>query len=50
MLVAGALDAVIDVAQNAHGLRVQRRYGRSIVNGFRGWWRRGGVLVPTTSR
>ena len=27
LLVAGALDAVIDVAQNAHGLRVQRLYG-----------------------
>src|SRR4029079_8311577 len=26
LLLAGALDAVVDVAQNAHGLRVQRGY------------------------
>ena len=32
MLVVGAVDAVVDVAQNAHGFRVQRGYGRSIVN------------------
>ena len=42
-LVAGALDAVIDVAQNAHGLRVQRLYGRSILNGFHGVWSIGAV-------
>ncbi|MFC7529631.1 MFS transporter [Actinoplanes sp. GCM10030250] len=44
MFTAGALDAVIDVAQNAHGLRVQRRYGRSIVNSFHGLWSIGAVL------
>src|SRR5699024_9246897 len=27
LLLAGAADAITDVAQNAHGLRVQRRYG-----------------------
>jgi MFS family permease len=43
LLVAGALDAVIDVAQNAHALRVQRRYGRSILNGFHGLWSIGAV-------
>ncbi|HZB20566.1 MAG TPA: MFS transporter [Blastococcus sp.] len=43
LFVAGALDAVIDVAQNAHGLRVQRRYGRSILNGFHGLWSIGAV-------
>ncbi|GLZ38864.1 MFS transporter [Actinokineospora sp. NBRC 105648] len=43
MLVAGALDSVIDVAQNTHGLRVQRRYGRSIVNSFHGVWSIGAV-------
>lgn len=42
--VAGALDAVIDVAQNAHGFRVQRLYGRSIVNAFHGLWSVGAVL------
>jgi MFS family permease len=43
LLVAGALDAVVDVAQNAHGLRVQRRYDRSILNAFHGVWSIGAV-------
>jgi MFS family permease len=43
LLVAGGLDAVIDVAQNAHGLRVQRLYRRSILNGFHGVWSIGAV-------
>ena len=34
LFVAGASDAITDVAQNAHGLRLQRRYGRSIINSF----------------
>jgi MFS family permease len=44
MLVVGAVDAVVDVAQNAHGFRVQRAYGRSIVNAFHGVWSVGSVL------
>jgi MFS family permease len=43
LFVAGGLDAIVDVAQNAHGLRVQRRYGRSIVNSFHGTWSIGAV-------
>ena len=43
LFAAGALDAVVDVAQNAHGLRVQRLYGRSIVNSFHGVWSIGAV-------
>ncbi|MGY1602246.1 MFS transporter [Geodermatophilus sp. SYSU D00815] len=43
LLVVGALDAVVDVAQNAHGLRVQRLYGRSILNAFHGIWSIGAV-------
>jgi MFS family permease len=43
LLLAGALDAVVDVAQNAHGLRVQRGYGRSILNAFHGVWSIGAV-------
>jgi MFS family permease len=43
LLVVGALDAVIDVAQNAHGLRVQRLYRRSILNAFHGIWSIGAV-------
>ncbi|NIZ91228.1 MFS transporter [Kineococcus rubinsiae] len=43
LLVSGALDAIVDVAQNAHGLRVQRRFGRSILNAFHGVWSLGSV-------
>jgi MFS family permease len=43
LMVAGALDSVVDVAQNAHGLRVQRHYGRSILNAFHGLWSIGAV-------
>ncbi|MGY1692068.1 MFS transporter [Geodermatophilus sp. SYSU D01105] len=43
LLVVGALDAIIDVAQNAHGLRVQRLYQRSILNAFHGIWSVGAV-------
>lgn len=42
-LLAGALDAIADVAQNAHGLRVQRLYGRSILNSFHAAWSAGAV-------
>ncbi|MGP5034174.1 MFS transporter [Brachybacterium alimentarium] len=44
LLVAGACDAITDVAQNAHGLRVQRGYGRSIINSFHAVWSIGAVL------
>ena len=43
LFVAGALDAIVDVAQNSHGLRVQRRYGRSILNSFHAIWSVGAV-------
>lgn len=44
LLLAGASDAVTDVAQNSHGLRVQRRFGRSIINSFHALWSVGAVL------
>jgi MFS family permease len=44
VFVYGAFDAVADVAQNAHGLRVQHAYGRSLINGFHAWWSIGGVV------
>jgi MFS family permease len=44
LFVGGAMDAVTDVAQNAHGLEVQRRYGRSIINSFHATWSIGAVL------
>ncbi|MEU0499197.1 MFS transporter [Mycobacterium sp. NPDC006124] len=40
----GACDAVTDVAQNTHGLRVQRAYGRSIINSLHAVWSVGAVL------
>jgi hypothetical protein len=43
-LVAGALDVAADVAQNAQGMRVQRIYGRSILNALHGVWSIGAVL------
>lgn len=44
LLCGGAFDAITDVAQNAHGLRVQRRYGRSIINSFHAIWSIGAVV------
>jgi MFS family permease len=44
LFVAGGADAVTDVAQNAQGLRVQRRYGRSIINSFHAVWSAGAIL------
>lgn len=44
LFFAGSADAITDVAQNAHGLRVQRRYGRSIINSFHAIWSIGAVL------
>ncbi|WP_265522333.1 MFS transporter [Oerskovia flava] len=49
LFAAGAMDAFTDVAQNAHGLRVQRRYGRSIINGFHALWSIGAVLGGATA-
>lgn len=43
-LIGGAMDAITDVAQNSHGLLVQRRYGRSILNSFHALWSVGAVL------
>lgn len=44
LFLAGFCDSVGDVANNMHGLRVQRRYGRSIINGFHGIWSVGAVI------
>ncbi|MDO5035208.1 MAG: MFS transporter [Actinomycetaceae bacterium] len=41
--LGGGADAVVDVGQNAHGLRVQRLYGRSIINGFHAFWSLGAM-------
>ena len=47
LLVVGGTDAIVDVAQNAHGLRVQRRWGASIVTSFHAAWSLGTVLGAT---
>lgn len=44
LFAGGACDAVTDVAQNTHGLRVQRVYGRSIINSLHAIWSLGAVI------
>jgi MFS family permease len=44
LITMAAMDALADIAMNAHGLRVQRGYGRSILNGLHGWWSVGAVI------
>lgn len=43
LFLLAAFDAVTDISMNAHGLRVQRGYGRSILNSFHAWWSIGAV-------
>lgn len=38
LLVAGALDALVDAAQNVHGVAVERWRGRSMINSFHALW------------
>ena len=42
-LVLGAFDATMDATMNAHGLGVERQYGRSILQGFHGTWSAGSM-------
>ncbi len=44
LFIAGASDAFTDVGQNAHALRLQRNYGRSIINSSHAVWSAGAVL------
>lgn len=44
LFLAGAADSLTDVAQNAHALRVQRVYGRSIINSLHAIWSVGAML------
>lgn len=44
LFLAGALDAVVDTAQNAQGLRVQRLAGISMINSMHALWSVGAVL------
>jgi MFS family permease len=42
--VVGLLLGVVDATMNMQGVAVQRRYGRSLLNSFHGWWSVGGIL------
>lgn len=44
LFLVGAMDGFVDVAQNSHGLRVQRLYKRSINNAFHAMWSIGAVV------
>lgn len=44
LALAGMMDAVVDVSQNASGLAVQEHYGRSIINSFHAMWSLGAVI------
>ncbi|MGE0215744.1 MFS transporter [Mycolicibacterium sp.] len=44
LLGAGACDAITDVAQNVNGLRLQRDYGRSIINSLHAVWAVGAII------
>ena len=48
LFIGGASDATMDAAMNAHGVLVQRGYGRSILHGFHGWWSLGSLLGGAT--
>ncbi|PSK98169.1 fucose permease [Murinocardiopsis flavida] len=48
MFVLGTMDTWMDSAMNAHGLRVQRRYGRTIINTFHAVWSIGAVAGGLT--
>jgi MFS family permease len=42
-LLFGAVNGVMDVAVNAHGVTVERRYGRPVMSSFHGMWSLGGL-------
>lgn len=44
LVVAGCLDSLADTAENAHALRVERGYGRSVLVSMHGLWSVGAVL------
>ena len=43
LFLAGACDAITDVAQNVNGLRLQRSYRRSIINSLHAVWAVGAI-------
>ena len=49
MLVLGMFDATMDASMNAHGIGLQRQYGRSILQGFHGMWSVGSLAAAAVS-
>jgi MFS family permease len=45
LLICGSTSGLADVAMNAQGVDVERRYGRSIMSGLHGLWSAGGVAA-----
>ncbi len=43
LAVFGALNGAMDVAMNAHGVAVERRYGRPVMSSYHGMWSLGGL-------
>jgi len=48
MFVIGAVSAAMDVAMNAHGLVLERRYGRPILSSLHAWYSIGGLVGAGT--
>lgn len=44
LALLGALEGAMDAAMNTHAVTVQRRYARSIINGFHACWSLGALL------
>lgn len=49
LVIAGASDPVVDVAQNAQGLQVQRAYGRSVLTSMHAGWSVGAAAGSAVS-
>ena len=43
LAVFGALNGAMDVAMNAHGVAVERKYGRPVMSSYHGMWSLGGL-------
>lgn len=48
MFAIGAAASFLDVAMNAHGLVLERRYGRPILSSFHAWYSAGGLAGAGT--
>src|SRR5699024_12014331 len=49
LFFTGSMDAITDVALHVHGMRVQRRHGRSLMNSFHAVWSVGAILGGSMS-